>query len=78
MTGAVYVAIFLHFARKTIRKISESKYADRPVSTGIFFAKRYMYTENDTAKAGFNIGSFNPYPASDLIRHSYPSIMAKR
>lgn len=25
MTSAVYIAIFLHFARKTIRKISESK-----------------------------------------------------
>jgi len=93
MKNAVYFAIFLHFARNTIRKISDSKYA-RPVRTCFRMeengVKIYwdMYADKSYGVSmarrymytDDNKGNLkSPYDiVKDLVKNKYPSIMERK
>lgn len=91
MTNAVYIAIFLHFARKTIRKISESKedwaksLVARMEKPGVKIY-RDMYADMPYkvtyVRRRIFTANDNPKPAydiiNDLVKKQYPSIQTKR
>lgn len=76
MHRAVYIAIFLHFARKTIRKISESKeeWARRLVAsmeeTNVKIY-RDIYTDPSKCLVDYKGYSDMPYKVTFAPRHLY-------
>ena len=76
MKSAVYIAIFLHFARKTVRKISESKeeWARRLVARmdeNRVKIYRDMYADSSKCLVGYKGYSDMPYKVTFALRHLY-------
>jgi len=76
MTGVVYLAIVLHFARKTVRKISESKeerarsLVARMEENGLKIY-RDMYADPSNCLVGYKGYSDMPYKVTFALRHLY-------
>ena len=76
MKYAAYIAIFIHFARKTVRKISENKaewersLAASMETNGI---KLYsdMYADPSKCLVGYKGYSSKPYKITFALRHLY-------
>ena len=76
MTNAIYIAIFLHFARKTVRKITESKeewarclFASME-DNGIK-VYRDIYADSSNCLVGYKGYSDMPYKVTFALRHLY-------
>lgn len=76
MTGAIYLAIVLHFARKTVRKISERKeerarsLVARMEENGVKIY-RDMYADSSNCLVGYKGYSDMPYKVTFALRHLY-------
>lgn len=76
MTNAVYLAIFLHFARKTVRKLAESK-EERARSLAarmednVIKVYRDIYDDPSKCIVGYKGYSNMPYKVTFALRHLY-------